>query len=964
MRDGPGVTPELVDQLLALPTRAGKVNLLRNGELLDADGLDRLLDFAEQLAGGDPRRAQRLVEICVDLSDEARASAALPRTNYLRAQTHAIDGEFDSALQMVKVAHDGYVAIGEDLEALRTNVGLMVVLLELGRYQESLEAGRVVTEALNSKSETGIDFSHRERDLLVALVHQNRGRCLEYMGRYEEALDAYEIAESRYKTLGMNERLGEIIDNRGAIFSTLGRGIEALEAHESAASIFNSSGLDLAYTKALVNAGEAHLRLGNYTGSLEAFEQARRPLDSLGELADKYLLLRHTADAYLELNLYTEALAVYEEAVGLLRGSGMAHDLAQALWGKGSVLVAMSELEEAEKALAEAADLFLAADNKPLLSGVMLEQASLQAASEGRETALATAARALALVSGNDWPAQLVYVHLSLADLLLPDLASAERHLVAAGRLVERLSLPQLRYRLNERLGRLRRLQGRDEEALVLLEAAVEEVERLRGTVYQEPIRASFLVDKIVAYEELLQLYLAQESEESARQAFRVAERAKSRALVDLLNGVVGAKAASEDTDSGARLNELQADLNATYNQMLRGPVDGENKALLPELRNRANELEREISRLRLQDAATGAPSDVFTNPLLLENAEEQAPYDVVLLAYHIVGDEILAFIDSGERLRIVRRVGSVTKVRQLLRRLTIQWDRFHLGGDFAGKHVTLLERSARQVLAALYAELVAPLEPLLEEAERAHGDAGSVPRLAVVPHGPLHQVPFHALFGGDRYLIERFEISYAPSATVFTLCQERSSGDSDRALVFGVEDPLVPATVAEAHAVAEHLPGAKVRVGEKATLAALRDEPGGCGVLHLASHGLFRADNPMFSALKMHDGWLMATDIMELDLTGTIVALSACESGLSSVIGGDETLGLIRAFLGAGAATLVVSLWIVQDETTAALMGNWYGLMHGGMEPAAALREAQLEIKEEFPHPFYWAPFILVGRR
>src|SRR3712207_4844023 len=194
-----------------------------------------------------------------------------------------------------------------------------------------------------------------------------------------------------------------------------------------------------------------------------------------------------------------------------------------------------------------------------MLSGVMLEQASLLATRGDREAALDTASRALDLISAQDRPVEQVYAHLRLADLLLPDVEGAEWHLLAAQRLAYPLALPHLRYRLNERLGHLRRLQSRDEEARVLLEAAVEEIERLRGTVAQDAMRTSFLRDKTAAYEDLLLLHLAREDEEGTRRAFAVAEKAKSRALMDLLTGVVErAPAASDDPELEEQLRELQ----------------------------------------------------------------------------------------------------------------------------------------------------------------------------------------------------------------------------------------------------------------------------------------------------------------------------------------------------------------------------------------------------------------------
>jgi CHAT domain-containing protein len=147
-------------------------------------------------------------------------------------------------------------------------------------------------------------------------------------------------------------------------------------------------------------------------------------------------------------------------------------------------------------------------------------------------------------------------------------------------------------------------------------------------------------------------------------------------------------------------------------------------------------------------------------------------------------------------------------------------------------------------------------------------------------------------------------------------------------------------------------------------TLAAIRTLAPDNDLLHFACHGLFRADNPMFSALKLHDGWLTAVDVMQLDLTDTLVTLSACESGRGTVLQGDEVIGLPRAFLGAGAAAIIVSLWLVHDETTVMLMTDWYQRMSEGLGRAAALRAAQRSLRERYPHPYYWAPFVLIGGR
>jgi CHAT domain-containing protein len=575
--------------------------------------------------------------------------------------------------------------------------------------------------------------------------------------------------------------------------------------------------------------------------------------------------------------------------------------------------------------------------------------------------AVATALRALELVSEKDWSVQRAYAHMRLADLLLPDAAAAEPHLLEARRLAERLMLPHLRYQLNERLGRLRRLQGRDEEARVLLEAAVEEIERLRDTVTRDTMRASFLQDKTAAYEELLKLHLPGGAEEDAHLAFFIAERAKSRALTDLLTGVARDPATIADDALKKRIQDLQSDLNVTYNQLLGGTGDGESGVPLPDLQKRAVELERDISQLHLR---TSAISDPFAPPVPSEPTEDLLS-DVTMLAYHVVGDEIVAFVTGEDGICVARNVGSAKTVARLMQQLDIQGDRLGASREFMERHLALLERLTQQVLVSLHGELIAPLEQFLDEAAGPDPDGnGGTRKLAIVPHGLLHRVPFHGLFDGESYMLERFEISYAPSARVYAFCQKRASRGLDKVLALTVADPLIPSATEEAQAIARHFPGAEVLSDQWATVDALRAKAPGCGVLHLACHGMFRADNPMFSSLKLYDTWVTAADVLQLDLSGALVTLSACESGRNEVLAGDELLGLTRAFLGAGAATLVASLWFVQDETTAWLMERWYEQLRSGVGRAAALRKAQLALKETCSHPYYWAPFVLIGQR
>src|SRR5207253_879521 len=150
---------------------------------------------------------------------------------------------------------------------------------------------------------------------------------------------------------------------------------------------------------------------------------------------------------------------------------------------------------------------------------------------------------------------------------------------------------------------------------------------------------------------------------------------------------------------------------------------------------------------------------------------------------------------------------------------------------------------------------------------------------------------------------------------------------------------------------------------GPQATEQAFRRHAPDADVIHLASHAVFRQDIPLFSAIRLADGWLSLYDLYSMCLRASLVTLSACETGVNDVLAGDELVGLARGFFQAGAASIVVSLWAVNDASTARLMQLFYGYLETSLGPAAAMRRAQADLRHEYPHPYHWAPFLVIGR-
>ena len=182
-----------------------------------------------------------------------------------------------------------------------------------------------------------------------------------------------------------------------------------------------------------------------------------------------------------------------------------------------------------------------------------------------------------------------------------------------------------------------------------------------------------------------------------------------------------------------------------------------------------------------------------------------------------------------------------------------------------------------------------------------------------------------------------------------------------------GVADEAAPLIAQEAETVAAKLGCLDPLLGNNATVTHVKDACSKARIIHFACHGHFSASSPLGSGLKLADRWLTVRDIYSMRLQAELVTLSGCETGRNLITAGDELMGLLRGFLAAGARSLLVSLWRVNDESTANLMADFYSLWHATttskMPLAGALREAQLRLRKQYAHPAFWAPFILVGK-
>jgi len=672
------------------------------------------------------------------------------------------------------------------------------------------------------------------------------------------------------------------------------------------------------------------------------------------------------ADAYLELNLAPEAAAIYARVTTTFAELGMRAERARALLNHGRAYLLLGQFTQARACLGNAHLLYADEGNPAGAALVFLAEAQL-AYAEGDYSAVQRAAAQAErpLAEAGVWGRLLMARWLGgEATRALGDQMAARVLLESALRDSEARDVPQVAQRCHTSLGLLAVARGDPAAAEASFKRAAQLIETMRAPLPADEFRIAFAADKLTPYTELARLCLAEGGANRIAEALGYVERERSRALVDMLGGAVRRPEQPRDPFEArlvTRLNELHQELNWFYSQINR-PTDGEaprSAAAMTALHDAVRERETEVSRIRRQiqqrrpdgETADRAPLTQLESLDIAQLQRDLGP-ETALVEYFMLDAELLAFIVTNERVELVRGLAREQQVEVVLEQFRFQIGALRYGTGQLRAHLDQLASRARHYLGMLHSLLLRPIE-------RRLGNR----RLIVVPHRALHYVPFHALYDGTDYVIERREVGYAPSASVLRYCHARPRQPLDHAVLLGLADEQTPRVRDELAALAPLFPTATVLIDDQATVAALRTWAASADVLHLACHGQFRPDNPLFSSLQLADGWLTVRDTYNLELNCGLVTLSACETGLNAVAPGDELIGLARGFFSAGAPSLLVSLWTVDDESTAALMTSFYTRLRAGDRPAAALRHAQCELLHDHPHPFFWSPFVLLGR-
>ncbi len=808
---------------------------------------------------------------------------------------------------------------------------------------------------------------------LRALTLQLLGSEYQKLGEYVRSRDYYLEAHTERVELADRLERAKTANNLAIAQRRLGELQEALHLYDQALALWQDLGDRVEVARTRHNRGRCLYGLGDYEAALDDFRQALAIRVELGDYRYQASTLTAIGVVHESRDQLDEALDHYERALALREEYGEPHEQAATFQLLAGPLIRKGRAPEALDRLRRALRIFEEEDNP-------------------REKAWSLLGIGLALHSTGE-------------------LDEARDSLERALQIFEDLSLPEGELAGRYALAALQRQSGELEAARSQLERCVARIESLRSKSVSQPLRASYFATKQDHYEALVEVLMSLHGREPAaghdREALTVAERARARSQLEILAESHAGIRGVASPEQQKRLRELTREIyvKEEVRRSLLNPVAEED----PPSQQQVGAVERDL-RLLLREheqvqaevRRTSPRYAAFTRhrPLVADEIQTLMDDETLMLQYKLGDERSFVWAVSADTVRSFELAGRArieAQARRAHRLLALSHQREgRLGTRIA------LEGLADLVLGA-------PAEVL-----------GEKRRLLVVADGALQYIPFGVLPaappsepGGERRpLVVEHEITSIPSASMLaTLRRElggrpkaprlvamiadpvfqghdprfqKLAGDPDAAAVFrGVEaagrrdfERLVYSR-REAEAVLALVPAGKQlkAFGFDANLdLVLGGALKGYQIVHFATHGELDSEHPELSRLVLslldeagreRDGFLHAQEIYDLELDAELVVLSACETALGKEIRGEGLVGLTQAFLYAGAARVMVSLWQVNDQATAELMSRFYHHhLSDGMQPAAALRQAQLEVAGERPWqaPYYWAGFTLQG--
>jgi CHAT domain-containing protein/uncharacterized protein HemY len=806
-------------------------------------------------------------------------------------------------------------------------------------------------------------------------------------GKFEKAIEVFRLMLPKLHEEGMREEEAEALKTLAGSYAALGGYEIALYCLEQ--GLFKAETPNLRSQLLAVQGGIYYL-VGLNDQAIRSIEEAL----NLARIADQELaaeVLEFLGQLYAIEDKREQAVICLEEAISIFQHLEEHQDAGDALQSLGLSYMAWEEYENACAYFRDALEKFRETEayEQECVTALYLGESYYYLQNYDKALELLKKSANSAQTTG-DWETEIdSYVFLSNCYYELGFSNDGWRYLQSAIVIGQHAANEGLTRGTSE-LADLQQQLGLQyfnmndlENAISAWEAAVAVVEQVRGQVLRAHFKSAFMIRKTNIYKELVPVLVEVRKPEKA---IAYAERAKSRTLVDMMETAMVRETAvlpaAVQTASGVlkELSGIQMAAGEPALGMLISP-SGTRSGLARAQQRTQEEYEAILDALEREHPSLGETLSV--NPERLwehfQYVQGELGEGTVALEYFVTEDETILWVITEEGVQTASRI-AITRdeLTEQVRGFREEIEEQPVLDQVAVSYLSALEKGRD-----LYELLIAPVEEYLQGATH----------LVIIPSDVLFYLPFEALVNcpgceerdlyGGKFLIESYSVSYAPSlSSLYWPFQHAGDGTYESVLAVGADpDPLYPLeySAEEALAVSASFPHADLLLKQQCTEEEikLKLQQKTYDVIHLSTHGRFDPILPLLSQVQFlpsagEDGALHAGEILGLDLAGSLVVLSACQTALppelteesAGLVVGDEIQGLGQALFTAGASSAILTLWNVNDCSTSYLMEKMYQRLQDGAEKGEALRQAQLLLLGDpmYSHPCYWAPFVLYG--
>lgn len=882
-------------------------------------------------------------------------------------------------------------------------------------------------------------LEQRQDSLLLLRVENYRGLIYKKQHQFDQALTHYKNALSLATQIRDSVWIGILYDNMGGVSRTMGELKESVSYRQQALDILEKVGTDLdisitlnnlgltfiqlsmadrAYpylskslelakgmdntyrlSNAYSNMGLVHFEMGNYDLALIAYQKALAMARKIGNPIKVTRILNNLGILYSRLGDKQKALEYYHNSLQLALDSGIDDpgELSRKYKNIASRQLDLGEIEEASKNFYKALKLRKEVGDKHEITLSYLDMAQVERRKENYEKAFSYARRGKQLADSLDNRSLIIDAHQQMGFIhqRTKKYKEALSHFRIAYRHAEQLSsqytltpLSHLAYTFN---------YMDSDSALYYGQKLVETIESNRSKVGELSIHKSgFFEGYSNFYVDLAAWMMKYRGDEE--KAFNLVEASKARALLEELTQASENLDEQLSDDVRLKKQQLMDQIEHYQGQMDTTQNPEQQKKLNSELRDAELEYAAFMNELRATNPNYKKLN--YPSPITAEQAQQLVADDTAILEYAFGNNALLVFLVTNEKI-LMKRV-NVTE-----------------GGGDSQQITSLVQQFRDKILAhAPSNQLKAQSDSLVRHLiDPFQKELSAYSNLIIIPDQALAYLPFEALSLNNRYLVEQFNVKYAPSFTTFSLLKKRDNqnphqremlavagsnfGGSSNTLNRGEAFAPLPATLAEVDSIATKFSDAEIlkqgNYEEEFIKENLRKN---FRFVHLATHGIIDEDHPNLSGLALssppeeasdkNDGLLRSSEIYQLSINSDMIVLSACNTGMGKMVKGEGILGLQRSFFYAGVPTVSVSLWSVYDRSTAYFMDQFYTffletsqemdsplalkswLRWAGWDQsvpfgaaARAMRQAKLQMIDHplYNHPIYWAPFIVVGR-